>query len=156
MNREERRNLMKQGASKETLDKLEQYNKPCTILEVVKLSRAVSEDVVNEAMDEYRRSSASTIISLLLQVEILRDTIIKAGLITTEEFQSIYEQKAKEFEEKEREMLAAMRKAELEQLQDMETAIDSEIKEGTVDMKPQVNTVEVAVSKRESITKEGN
>ena len=122
MNREERRNLEKNGVSKETIDKLNKYDQPCTILEVVKLARAIAEDVANESLEDYRRRSTGTIIALTLQVEMLKRILVENNLITAEEFQSQYEEEAKLFEEKQREYLSAMTKVESEHLNDLETA----------------------------------
>lgn len=129
MNREEKRRLEKNGVSKETIDKLNKYEKPCTVLEVVKLSRAVAEDVANEYLEDYRKRSSGTIIALTLQLEILKKLVIEKELISEEEFQSMYEESAKEFEEKQREYFNAMMKAESEMLQ---------VNEETNDIKPSV------------------
>lgn len=138
MNREDRRNLIKNGASKETVDKLQAYNKPCSVLEVVKISRAVAEDVANESLEEYRRLSTGTIVAMTIQLEILKSLVINSGMITEEEFQSLYETSAREFEEKQREYLAKMKEQE-----------NQEAPSNVVKFDPSVNPVEVTVLPRE-------
>ena len=115
MYREERRNLEKNGVSKETIEKLNQYDKPCTILEVVKLSKAVAEDVVSTSIEDYRRKSAGTIIALTLQVELFKKILIEKGLETEESLQSRYETEAKIFEDKQREYLESLNQTSREE-----------------------------------------
>lgn len=150
MNREERRELKKKGINDETIKKLDMYDKPCTILEVVKLGRAIAEDVANEYLEEFRRQSTSTIVALTLHVELMKDILIESGAITLEEFQKRYEERAKEFEDKQREYLNAMKEAEAQHLQDAENASEpvSE-KSNVVQFSPKVEPVEVTIMKDE-------
>ena len=94
MNREARRSL---GVSKETSDSLNKFDSYCTIKEVLQLSRASAEDVVEGAIAAYQRRSSPLQVAISLQVEIIRDILIKSGLVSEEEFKSIYMEKAEEF-----------------------------------------------------------
>lgn len=107
MNREERRELKKKGASEETIAKLEALRQPCTVGEAVQLARAASEDVCGEMLDIYKRDSSSLMMAMTLQIELLKDIVISSGLISQEEFDKRYTDSAKEFEEKQREYLKA-------------------------------------------------
>lgn len=102
MNREERRNLMKQGAKKETVDKLSQFDKPASIKEVINISRAVAQDVSAEYVEDYRKRSAGVIMATSIQLELLKKLVTDKGLITEEEFNKLYEVAAAEFEEAQR------------------------------------------------------
>ena len=135
--------MEKQGVSKETIEKLNQYDKPCTILETVKLSRAIAEDVVTEAFEEYRRASTGTIVALTLQVELLKKLMIeKFDVITEEELQSMYQKEAEVFEEKQREYLNAMKQAEAEHLQREESSMEPD---NIVDFRTNVASLHVDV-----------
>lgn len=75
MNREERR---KNGVSKETADKLENLKKPCTILEAVQLAQGVSEDSIRN----YHESINPIIVSLSIQIEVLKELLFEAHQIS--------------------------------------------------------------------------
>lgn len=93
MNRAERRSYMKQGASKETIDRLEQFNKPCTLGEVVQISRASAEDVV----EDYHRRAAPIQMAISMQLEIMKSMLVEAGVISEEKFRELYVKQAEEF-----------------------------------------------------------
>lgn len=151
MNRQERRELEKKGIDKETIDKLNAYDKPCTILEVVKMARAIAEDVVTEALEDYRQRSTSTIIALTLQLELAKKMLFEKGIITEEEFMERYKEDAKAFEDKQREYFNALKEAEAQQLQDEEIASEPEnpTKSNVVDFSSKVQPIEVTLEKEE-------
>lgn len=99
MNREERRNL---GISKETSESLAKFEAPCTIKETIQISRAAAQDAVEEALIGYQKRTSPLQVAISLQVEILKDAIIKAGIISEEEFRNIYMEKAEEFNQMQR------------------------------------------------------
>lgn len=99
MNREQRRELERQGVSKETVNKFDAMQSPCTIAEAIQLSRATAEDVL---MD-YAMKNRPLQVSLALQVEILKETLIKAGMIREDFFERVYKQKIEEFNQKQKE-----------------------------------------------------
>lgn len=68
-------------------------NSYCTIKEAVQISRGVAEDVVSD----YQKSLNTLQVSISLQLEILKELVIKADLISEEEFKSLYIEKAEEF-----------------------------------------------------------
>lgn len=105
MNRQERRELEKNGVSKDTIEKLGIYTKPATIAEVIQLARASAEDVCGEMLEDYRKRSSGIIMAMTLQLELLKELVISKGMITEEEFEEKYLNAAKEFEDKQREFL---------------------------------------------------
>ena len=140
MNREDRRNLMKQGVSKETADRLAQFDQPAKLKEVLSISRAVAQDVASEYVEDYRKRSAGVTMALMLQVELLKKLVIEKGLITEEEFNKKYEISAAEFERAQREYIE-------EQLKVMEDAKkDSPKVDAKVDMNP-VGSVDLKIVK---------
>lgn len=86
MNRNQRRSMDKKDYSS-------YMNTPCTITEAVQIARGVAEDVVSD----YNKSQSTLQISISLQIEILKDIVIKAGLIDEENFRKMYMEKAEEF-----------------------------------------------------------
>jgi len=86
MNREERRSYMKQGASKETVDRLQQFQSPCTLAEAVQISRATSEDV----LEDYHRRVAPVQMAQSIQIEVLKSMLFESGLISEERFRELY------------------------------------------------------------------
>lgn len=75
------------------------FNSPCTIKEAVQLARGVAEDVVSE----YQHNQQPLQVAISLQIEILKDVVMNAGLITEEEFVKRYVGKAEEFNKKQQE-----------------------------------------------------
>lgn len=108
MNRKERRMLEKQGASKETLDKLSMYDKPCSVVDVVKLARAVAEDVLSDKLSEYHKRTSGTIISMTIQLELIKKIVVEKGLTTLEELQELYKSEVSDFESKQADILKSM------------------------------------------------
>ena len=82
MNREERRKLMKSGMSKGSIGDIDRLNSPCTIVEAVQLATGV----VDDALEDYQRRHSPIQLSMSIQIEILKDLVIKSGLITEEEY----------------------------------------------------------------------
>lgn len=91
MNRAERRNLMKQGASKKTVSEIDQYNSPCTLAEAVQISRAAAEDVIAD----YHRSVGAAQLATAIQVDLLKNILIEKGILDEEEFKSMYIEQAR-------------------------------------------------------------
>ncbi len=56
----------------------EMFKTPCTISEAVQIARGVSEDVVNH----YHQSRSHLQVSQSIQVDLLKQVVIDAGLIT--------------------------------------------------------------------------
>lgn len=98
MNRETRRELIKNGASKKTVEDLGAYQSPCTLAEAVQISRASAEDVVAS----YDQSIRPLQVAVSLQVELLKRVIIKSGLVSEEEFKDMYINAVKEFNDTQR------------------------------------------------------
>lgn len=96
MNRENRR---KHGLPK--MSKEDILNTPCTLTEVVQVSRGVVQDEI----DNYVRRTSPVQVSLSIQVEILKSIVIGSGLITEEEFKKLYMEKAEDFNRRQKEML---------------------------------------------------
>ena len=98
MNRETRRELIKNGAYKKTVENLGAYQSPCTLAEAVQISRASAEDVVAS----YDQSIRPLQVAVSLQVELLKKVIIKSGLVSEEEFKDMYINAVKEFNDTQR------------------------------------------------------
>lgn len=122
INREERR---KAGISKETADKLNQLNSPCTVIEAVQLAQGVAKD----AVDQYHRSINPLIVSLSLQVELLKEIIInKANIISEEDYTKQLEERIDQFNKDKEKAMEELRQREEEA---------SKEQEPKTDMKPQ-------------------
>lgn len=93
MNREDRRNLIKNGASKNTVNNLDAYQSPCTILEATQIARGVAEDVLNE----YAENIGHLQVSMTLQIEMLKKIIVSNGLATEEELKEMYIKEVQSF-----------------------------------------------------------
>lgn len=72
MNREERRRT---GITKETSDKLEELKKPCTLLEAVQLAQGVADDKIKD----YHNNINPIIVSLTIQIEVLKEMLFKCN-----------------------------------------------------------------------------
>lgn len=105
MNREERRNLSKQGVSQETIDKMEMLKKPCTIGETIQIARAAAEDVCAEVLTKYRRDTSGLIMAMTIQLEVMKELFIKRGLVTEEEFNDLYKSEAEALNEKQKQYI---------------------------------------------------
>lgn len=112
MNREQRRNMKRNGGEGE----LRYLKTPCTIAEAAQIARGVAEDVVTD----YANSTSPLQVATSIQVELLKSIVMKAGLVTEEEFKSLYMEQA--------ELLDKMRKEALEgtddgngEMEDIET-----------------------------------
>lgn len=126
MNRKQRREEMKKGSVSDGMDFLQS---PCTIAETMRIARAAAEDV----MTDYHQHSAHLRIALSLQVEILKDLVINAGLITEEEFKNRYAQQVAAFNE-------MQKKATLES--EEESKVDAQT---SASMTAQANDIEVTL-----------
>lgn len=98
MNREQRRNMSKQNEGA-----LRYLQTPCTITEATQIARGVAEDVVAE----YSQQNSPLQVAISLQVEILKDVVIGAGLITEDQFREKYMEKAVEFNQRQKEAFEA-------------------------------------------------
>lgn len=102
MNREQRRDLQKKGASKDNIERLDMYQSPCSIIEATQIARGVAEDVVAYHMSNSRNLQ----VAISLQVEIIKEILFKAGLIKEEEFRELYVNKVNEFNKMQEESVA--------------------------------------------------
>lgn len=98
MNKGQRYNKSKDGGD------LKYLQTPCTITEAVQISRGVAEDVLTE----YTRQHSPLQVAMSLQIEILKDIVIKSGLVTEEDFRTLYTEKAEEFNRLQKEALDQM------------------------------------------------
>lgn len=104
MNREHRRNMKKNGAGGE----LRYLNTPCSITEAAQIARGVAEDVVAD----YANHSRHLQVAISIQVEMLKEIVMKAGLITEEEFREMYMRHAEELNRLQQEVAAQEEEAE--------------------------------------------
>ena len=98
MNREQRRKM-----SKKSDGALRYLQTPCTITEATQIARGVAEDVVAE----YSQQNSPLQVAISLQVEILKEVVIGAGLITEDQFREKYMEKAVEFNQRQKEAFEA-------------------------------------------------
>ena len=98
MNREQRRNMIKKDEGA-----LRYLQTPCTITEATQIARGVAEDVVAE----YSQQNSPLQVAISLQVEILKEVVIGAGLITEDQFREKYMEKAVEFNQRQKEAFEA-------------------------------------------------
>ncbi len=103
MNREQRRNM-----SKKSDGALRYLQTPCTITEATQIARGVAEDVVAE----YSQQNSPLQVAISLQVEILKEVVIGAGLITEDQFREKYMEKAVEFNQRQKEAFEAAKSEE--------------------------------------------
>lgn len=97
MNREQRRNMSKNEGA------LRYLQTPCTITEATQIARGVAEDVVAE----YSQQNSPLQVAISLQIEILKEVVIGAGLITEDQFREKYMEKAVEFNQRQKEAFEA-------------------------------------------------
>lgn len=145
MNRADRRKLSKKGTviqmpnKSGNLTEEELLNMPCTIKDVLRICEAN----VSDAIKNYHNNLNPMIISVSLQLEIIKKILIDSNLITEEKYNEIFKEKLDEFN--------ADRKAILEEIEKSkkETADDTDAK---VEMKAEDS--EVTILKKEEV--EGN
>lgn len=98
---------------------------PCTITEAVQIARGVAEDVLTD----YHRSQGNMLLSMTIQIDILKELAISSGMITEEEFRNKYMEKAKEIQKMQNDRIAEALSKDPEVTAAMETkAGDVEIK----------------------------
>lgn len=98
INREERRSM---GMSKETADKLNQLQSPCTVIEAVQLAQGVAKD----AVDNYHKGINPLIVSLSLQVELIKEILMQSNLVTEEDYKERLQKMIDKFNEDKAEMM---------------------------------------------------
>lgn len=86
---------------------------PCTIAEATQIARGVAEDVLSD----YSHSQSPLYVAMSLQIEILKDLVIKSGIISEDEFRNLYMQKAEDFNQRQREMYERTRQEIVDQLE---------------------------------------
>jgi translation initiation factor 2B subunit (eIF-2B alpha/beta/delta family) len=124
INRDERR---KAGISKETADKLNQLNSPCTVIEAVQLAQGVAKD----AVDQYHKSLNPLIVSMSLQIELLKEILISKEVLNEEEYNNALEKKIQQFNEDKEKAMEELRK------QEEQAMAEAENESPKTDMKPQ-------------------
>lgn len=113
-NREQRRKMEKESSAFKYL------NSPCSINEAAQIARGVAEDVVSD----YKNTTGHLQIAISLQLEVLKELLIKSGAINEDEFKERYIQRAEEFNKLQQ---AAMSKEETdgtEQTPKMSASVD--------------------------------
>lgn len=73
--------------------KLAQLENPATIRDVVEIATSVANDMIND----YHKQSNPIIVSTTLHIEIIKAKLIEKGLVTAEEFEYLFEESVKEF-----------------------------------------------------------
>ena len=74
---------------------------PATIDDVVKISTAVAQDIVNE----YHRQSNPIVVGMSLHIEILKNKLIQQGILNQEDFDKLFEESVAEFNRLRKEQL---------------------------------------------------
>lgn len=89
---------------------------PCTMKEVVQISRGVAEDVVEDVvedvMSQYQQHQNPLMAAISIQVELIKEVLFKAGVVEAEEFKSLYEEKVKQFQEEQKKRIEEMEASE--------------------------------------------
>lgn len=70
-------------------------NSNVTITECVQISRGVAEDVITD----YHKSQGNVQLAMSIQIELIKESLIKAGIITEESFRERYIEEAKKLQE---------------------------------------------------------
>lgn len=112
MNRDERRKLKKAGVSAETIKSKELLEQPCSIGETIQLARAAAQDVCQYVFEAYRKDTSSLMMAMTLQIDILKQKLIDAGIFSEEEFIAEYNKAAEKFQEEQREYIKQMKESE--------------------------------------------
>ena len=110
MGRKERRDLERQGFSKETARKADALNSPCTVLEAVQLAQGVVED----KLTEYKASTVPLTVSHTLHIEVMKEVLISKGLVTEEEFKDLYMKAAERYQAEKLKYEAEIAESEVE------------------------------------------
>ena len=103
MNREQRRSMA--NGSKKADGALKYLESPCSITEAVQIARGVAEDVVTD----YEKRTRSLQVAISLQLDIMKKLMIEKGMITEEEFKSLYLAAAEDFKRRHEEALNQQR-----------------------------------------------
>lgn len=74
MNREQ---IRQAGVSKATSEQLKQLRLPCTVMEAIQLAESVAKDTI----DGYHQNINPIIISLSIQIEVLKDMLMRSQII---------------------------------------------------------------------------
>lgn len=85
---------------------------PCTMKEVVQISRGVAEDVVEDVISQYQQHQNPLMAAISIQVELIKEVLFKAGVVGAEEFKSLYEEKVKQFQEEQKKRIEEMEASE--------------------------------------------
>lgn len=122
MNRAERRQLSK--GNKKVNSDLKYLNTSVSLAEAVQIARGVAEDVVSD----YQQRSKPLQVVTSLQLELIKDIIIKAGLITEEEYHKRYVEQVEEFNAMQRAALGEEEEKEEESsVEDNSPKIDAKV-----------------------------
>lgn len=99
MNREERR---KNGISKETSKKLDNLQQPCTILECIQLSQGVASD----AIKNYHETLNPIIVSLSIQIEVLKEILYRNNVVDEKEFVELFNARVEDYNKQKEEAMS--------------------------------------------------
>lgn len=135
MNREERRNLKKAGMSDKSIKDMDLLNQPCSVGEVVRLARAAAQDVCQVVFENYRRDTSSLMMAMTLQIDILKNKLISAGIFSEEEFIESYKISAEKFQEEQKEYLKKMRSESKDSKENINTVMKTSDIEVTKEIK---------------------
>lgn len=147
MNREDRRKL---GIDRETAKKYDQLKSPCTVLECAQISQSAAEDAVSN----YHQNINPIIVSLSIQIEVLKSMLFESGVIDSKKYEEIFNERVEDYNKMRDETLNKM-KEEAAHGRDPHSVIDAlddtpEDETPVTDIKTDVKPmpVEVEVHKR--------
>lgn len=83
---------------------------PCSITEAVQIARGVAEDVLTD----YHNRTSHLQVAISLQIELLKELLIKSGIIDEDELKTLYIQKAEEFNAMQQEAMAENEEEDLD------------------------------------------
>lgn len=96
-----RADIKKMNKQQKQSPEMKYLDSPCSITEAAQIARGVAEDV----LEDYHNRTGHLQVAISLQIELLKELLIKSGIINEDEFKSMYIQKAEEFNAMQREAL---------------------------------------------------
>lgn len=150
MNREDRRKL---GIDRETARKYDQLKSPATVLECAQIAQSAAEDAVSN----YHQNINPIIVSLSIQIEVLKSMLIESGAISAEKFEADFNTRVDEYNKMKEETLNKMKEAASQGNDPQGIIEDTEAEDDapTADVKTNVKPMPVQVEVHKKGEEEG-
>lgn len=124
MNREQRRAIS--GGNKKIDSSLKYLDSPCSITEAAQIARGVAEDVVSD----YSNHVGNLQVAMSLQIELMKDVLFSANIISEEDFRKKYIEAVENFNKMQKEMTT-------------QESMEEESSDCDVDMSTKISSIEV-------------